>query len=174
LTGDVLTSAHAEAMFQFYQSTAMKKGGFLFLTADFFRQIFRTMKDSVLLILAEKPNGEPVAGALHFYGPDTLFGRNWGCLEEYRSLHLELCYYQGIEFAIEKKIKLFEAGAQGEHKFQRGFLPRLTYSAHKIPEPRLSRAIGNYIEQEKKQIELVFESYRMQTPYSRAEQQMRG
>ncbi len=167
LTGDHLTTAHAEAMYLFYESTAMKKGGFTYLTPDFFRQIFDTMRDSILFVLAEKPDGKPVAGALNFFGPTTLFGRNWGCLEEHKALHLEICYYQGIEFAIERKLQLFEAGAQGEHKFRRGFLPRLTYSAHKIRDSRLSQAIGNFIEEEKRQIEFIFEDYRQQSPFSR-------
>lgn len=167
LTGSALKPRHADAMFHFYRNTAEKKAGFEYLTPDFFQKIFEQMKDQILFVFAEKQNGQPVAGALNFFGPKTLYGRNWGCLEEYKSLHLEICYYQGIEFAIERKIQLFEAGAQGEHKFQRGFLPRLTYSAHRIRDKTLSAAIGNFIEEEKRQIDLVFEDYRAQTPFSR-------
>jgi len=167
LTGSALKPSHAEAMFHFYRNTAEKKAGFEYLTPEFFLQIFEQMKDQILFVYAEKQDGQPVAGALNFFGPNTLYGRNWGCLEEYKSLHLEICYYQGIEFAIERKIQLFEAGAQGEHKFQRGFLPRLTYSAHRIRDKTLSTAIGNFIEEEKRQIDLLLEDYRAQTPFSR-------
>jgi len=170
LTGEQLGDRHAQAFYQFYVDTAEKKGGYAYLTLPFFLQIFRTMSDRILLVYAERDNQQPVAGALNFYGRSTLFGRNWGCLEDHKSLHLELCYYQGIEFAIEKQFRLFEAGAQGEHKFYRGFLPRLNYSAHHIHNAPLGRAIGRFIEDEKAQIAALFAEYARQTPYSRATQ----
>jgi predicted N-acyltransferase len=169
LTGDQLTPKHAELMYQFYTDTVGKMGGFAYLTKDFFRQVFLNMKHKILFVLAEKESGEPVAGALNYFGKDTLFGRHWGCVEDFKSLHFELCYYQGIEFAIEKKFSLFEAGAQGEHKFQRGFLPSLTYSAHQIDDPNLGPAIDEFIGEEKKQITLLFAQYGEQTPFSREE-----
>lgn len=168
LTGHDLTERHAQAMYLFYRSTVESKGGYLYLTPQFFQRIFFSMKDQILFVFAEDEDSNPVAGALNFFGPQTLYGRNWGCLKEHKSLHLELCYYQGIEFAIERSIRLFEAGAQGEHKFQRGFLPRLTYSAHHLQEPRLASAIKDFVEHEKRQIAGLFEEYRQQTPYSRA------
>jgi uncharacterized protein len=169
LTGDQLTPEHADLMYRFYADTVAKMGGFPYLTKDFFHQVFRTMKSKILFVLAEKESGEAVAGALNYFGVDTLFGRHWGCLEDYKSLHFELCYYQGIEYAIEKKFSLFEAGAQGEHKFQRGFMPSLTYSAHQIDEPSLGPAIVDFIQEEKKQIAELFEHYKKQTPFSRGE-----
>ena len=169
LTGDQLEPRHAEMMYRFYKDTVDKMGGFSYLTQDFFKQVFQNMKDQILFVLAENQDGLPVAGALNYFGESTLFGRHWGCVEDYKSLHFEVCYYQGIEFSIEKKFKLFEAGAQGEHKFQRGFMPRLTYSAHHIEDKRFKAAIADFLEIEKKQIHSMFAEYERQTPFSRAE-----
>ncbi len=108
-----------------------------------------------------------VAGALNYFGSATLFGRNWGCLEDYRSLHFELCYYQGIEFAIEKKFRLFEAGAQGEHKFRRGFMPSITYSAHHLVHEGFRQPIQAFVERERQEIAQLFAAYAEQTPFSR-------
>lgn len=167
LTGSQLTEDHADIMYQFYLSTIDKMGGHDYLTHDFYRQVFASMKDSILFVLARDRNsGRPVAGALNYFGSDTLFGRNWGCLAEYKSLHFELCYYQGIEYAIEKGFHLFEAGAQGEHKLSRGFLPTLTYSAHKIVHPQLGLAIQNFVEKEKDEIAKVFKVYNEHSPFS--------
>jgi predicted N-acyltransferase len=165
LTGEQLTADHARIMHQFYLSTVDKRGGFNYLTEKFFLTVFETMKDNILFVLARNPAGLPVAGALNFFGEGTLYGRHWGCLEDYRALHFEVCYYQGIEFAIEKKFHLFEAGAQGEHKFQRGFLPSLTYSAHRIRHHRLDEAIQDFTEREKSQLGLVFSDYLEHTPF---------
>jgi hypothetical protein len=169
LSGSQLQTEHAVAMHRFYTSTVEKMGGHGYLTLEFFKHVFARMSEKILLVLAQKPSGEPVAGALNYFSENTLFGRHWGCLEEYRSLHFEICYYQGIEFAIEKKMKLFEAGAQGEHKFQRGFRPSLTYSAHKIQDPRMSSAIKHFVESEKRQIAELFQAYQRQTPFCRDE-----
>lgn len=164
LTGAQLTQSHADIMHGFYQSTMDKKQGFEFLTGDFFKLIFETMKDKILLVLAYHDD-QPVAGALNFIGTQRLFGRYWGCRAQYRSLHFEVCYYQGIKYCIEQKLPLFEAGAQGEHKFQRGFLPTLTYSAHQINHPGLRHAITEFVDREKKQLELVFADYDRHSPY---------
>lgn len=167
LTGSQLTEDHADIMYQFYLSTIDKMGGHDYLTHDFYREVFKTMKDQILFVLArDRDSGRPVAGALNYFGTDTLYGRNWGCLAEYKSLHFELCYYQGIEFAIEKGFHLFEAGAQGEHKLSRGFLPTLTYSAHKIAHPQLDRAIQNFVDREKDEIAKVFKVYDEHSPFS--------
>jgi len=169
LSGDLIQSDYAEIFHQFYSNTVDKKGGHEYLTLDFFRQVFATMKDQLLFVLAEDPDGRPVAGALNYFGDQTLFGRHWGCVDEFRSLHFELCYYQGLDFAIEKKFQLFEAGAQGEHKFHRGFLPSLTYSAHQIHEPRLAEPIQNFVEREKLYLTRLFEDYAAHSPFSRGE-----
>jgi predicted N-acyltransferase len=164
-TQNELTPHHAEVMYLFYRSTIDKMEGFDYLTEDFFKEVFKTMKDKILLVLAYDQEGREVAGALNFYSRSTLFGRYWGCLAEYKALHFEVCYYQGIEFCIQNKLSLFEAGAQGEHKFQRGFLPTLTYSAHHIEHPLLNHAIQDFVTHEKKHIEELFGEYKEHSPY---------
>lgn len=166
LTGAKLTAEHGQIMYQFYLSTLDKMSGMNYLTPEFFTTVFTTMKDNILFVLATNDDGMPVAGALNFYGNSTLFGRQWGCLEEYKSLHFELCYYQGIEFAIEKKFTLFEAGAQGEHKFQRGFLPSLTYSAHQVHHTQMDVAIRNHVDYEKSQIKAMIVDYMEHSPFA--------
>lgn len=167
LSGSQLTEDHADIMYQFYLSTIDKMGGHDYLTHEFYRQAFASMKDSILFVLARDRNtGRPVAGALNYFGSETLYGRNWGCLADYKSLHFELCYYQGIEFAIERGFHLFEAGAQGEHKLSRGFLPTLTYSAHKIVHPQLGRAIQSFVDREKDEIAKAFKVYNEHSPFS--------
>ncbi len=106
------------------------------------------MRDRIVLVLAEK-DGQPVAGALNLKGPQALYGRNWGCLEDYRFLHFELCYYRAIDYAIAHKLPRVEAGAQGEHKIQRGYLPTETYSSHWIADPRLKAAISDFLDRER-------------------------
>ncbi len=166
LTGEDLKVSHAELMYQFYQNTIDKREGFEYLTPDFFTQIFATMKENILLVVASK-DGKEVAAALNFFSPTALYGRYWGSLDEYRALHFEVCYYQGIEFCIAKGLSLFEAGAQGEHKFQRGFLPALTFSAHRIAHPGLQQAIQDFTRREEIQIGNLFRQYAEQTPFSR-------
>ncbi len=147
LTGQDLTEEHAAIMERFYRATTDKKNAIAYLQPGFFAEVFRTMPSRILLVLASK-DGEPVAGALNFFKGGKLFGRHWGSLESYADLHFELCYYQTIDFAIERGLKLFEAGAQGEHKVQRGFKPSLTFSVHKIFDPRFSRPIEAYVKEE--------------------------
>jgi predicted N-acyltransferase len=125
------------------------------------------MKDRTLLVLARHGAGSPVAGALFFLKDTSLFGRYWGAAQQVRNLHFELCYYQAIDFAIEQGFELLEAGVQGEHKLARGFLPTLTYSAHKIRDPAFGRAIGEYIESEKEMLKGVMEEYASHDPYIR-------
>ena len=168
LTGEALEEEHAAIMHRFYLGTFDRKWGFPYLTGPFFREVFRTMKDRTLLVLARDGlTGRPVAGALNFFKGEALFGRYWGAAEERRNLHFELCYYQAIEFAIERRLGLFEAGAQGEHKLARGFLPTLTYSAHEIRHPGMGRAIGRYIEDEKRYVAGAMAEYGLHDPYKR-------
>jgi hypothetical protein len=167
LTGNQLTEAHGELMYQLYRDTTEKMGGYDYLTPEYFAGVFREMKDQILFVLATDPKGHEVAGALNFFGKSTLYGRNWGCLEEHRALHFEVCYHQGIEFSIQQGFHLFEAGAQGEHKFQRGFLPNWTYSAHQIKNPRIDHAIQNHVQLEKEELERLFSNYEAHTPFSR-------
>jgi predicted N-acyltransferase len=118
------------------------------LTQAFFEEIFQTMKERIVLFLA-RSGGKPVAAALHFQDADALFGRYWGCFHDFKFLHFELCYYGPIQYAIERKLRLFEAGAGGEHKIQRGFVPTLTYSAHWIRHSGFRKAIARFVEEEK-------------------------
>jgi uncharacterized protein len=167
LTGDALLPEHAALMHGFYLATLDGKWGVPYLNRAFFDEVFKTMRDRTMLVLASDGAGIPVAGALFFLKDRSLFGRYWGTMQHRRNLHFELCYYQAIEFAIGRGFKLFEAGAQGEHKLARGFLPSLTYSAHKIRDPAFRRAIGEYIESEKEMLAGVMEEYASHDPYKR-------
>jgi predicted N-acyltransferase len=162
--GDRVTGDHARAMYRFYLSTIEKMGAIAYLTPAFFDTVFDRMRGAIVLMLA-RSGGRPVAGALNYRKGDALFGRYWGCTEEIRGLHFELCYYQGIEYAIARGLRLFEAGAQGEHKLARGFLPALTYSAHWIHHPVFREAIADYIGREKAAIAEAFEAYAAQSPF---------
>ncbi len=165
LTGEALLPEHAAAMYRFYASTLDRKWGVPYLTRVFFFEVFRTMRDRILLVLARDASGRAIAGALNFFKGSSLYGRYWGASEGRRNLHFELCYYQAIEFAIEQRLALFEAGAQGEHKLARGFLPSLTYSAHEIRHPQFKRAIEQYIESEKEMIAEDIAAYAHRGPY---------
>jgi hypothetical protein len=166
LTGSELSPEHAATMYRFYLSTSDRKWGSPYLPGAFFAEVFRTMGDRILLVLArDRGTGRPIAGALNFFKGRTLYGRYWGTTEERRNLHFELCYYQAIEFAIERRLALFEAGAQGEHKLARGFLPSLTYSAHAIHHPDFRRAIEDYINVEKKILAEDMAGYAQHDPY---------
>lgn len=165
LTGDALSSEHADLMYRFYMATADRKWGSPYLNRAFFREVFRTMKDRLLFVLARDERGRPVAGTINFHKGAKLFGRHWGAVQDRRNLHFELCYYQTIEFAIGQGKKLFEAGAQGEHKLARGFLPTLTYSAHEMRHPAFRRAIGRFVEEEKEYLDRAIEEYAGHDPY---------
>ena len=165
LTGETLLPEHAALMHRFYLATLDGKWGVPYLNRAFFDEIFRTMSDRTMLVLARDGGGSPMAGALFFLKGRSLFGRYWGTVEQRRNLHFELCYYQAIDFAIEGGFKLVEAGAQGEHKLARGFLPSLTYSAHSIRDPAFRRAIGEYIESEKEMLAGAMKEYASHDPY---------
>ncbi len=152
LTGNDLTEDAWDAFFAFYMETGSRKWGRPYLTREFFSRIGETMADETLLIMAKR-NGRYVAGALNFIGADTLFGRHWGAVEHHPFLHFEICYYQAIQFAIEHKLGRVEAGAQGEHKLARGYLPNTTYSAHYIADPAFRRAIDDYLVRERAYVE---------------------
>lgn len=151
LTGDDLRREHWDAFWQFYQDTGARKWGTPYLTRTFFDLVQDTMRDDVLLVLAER-DGVPVAGALNFIGGETLFGRYWGCVEDHPCLHFELCYYQAMDFAIEKGIARVEAGAQGTHKLARGYLPSQVHSLHYFPEAGFHKAVARYLDEETRAI----------------------
>ncbi|MCX6125513.1 MAG: GNAT family N-acetyltransferase [Proteobacteria bacterium] len=147
ITGEALRPMHAEAMSIFYRSTIAKMQGIPYLTDDFFPTIFGLLADRIVLCTARNET-EIVAAAINFRQNDKLFGRYWGCKDNYTFLHFELCYYQTVSYAIATGVTLFEAGAQGEHKLQRGFLPSYTYSAHLLEDSRFHQAINNYVVEE--------------------------
>ncbi len=148
LTGSDLTEAVWDIFFEFYMDTGGRKWGHPYLTREFFSRVGTSMADQVLLVMAKR-NGRHIAGALNFFGDGTLFGRNWGCTEFVPFLHFETCYYQAIEFAIARGLRKVEAGAQGEHKLLRGYMPTTTYSAHYIAHPGLRRAVDDYLKRER-------------------------
>ncbi len=151
LVGEAIEPRHWDAFHRFYLSTADRKWGNPYLTRDFFHRLGETMSERVVLVVAED-RGEMTAAALNLLGDDALYGRNWGALRDYRFLHFEACYYQAIDFAIEHGLARVEAGAQGEHKIQRGYMPVETYSAHWIADPGLRDAVENYLDHERREI----------------------
>jgi predicted N-acyltransferase len=148
LTGDDITEEAWDAFFAFYMETGSRKWGRPYLTRDFYTRIGETMARDVVLIMARR-EGRWIAGAINFIGSDTLFGRHWGAVEHHPFLHFEVCYYQAIDFAIGRGLKTVEAGAQGEHKIARGYLPQTTYSAHYIADPGFRRAVADYLKHER-------------------------
>jgi predicted N-acyltransferase len=148
LRGPEITRRDWAAFYDFYTSTVDRKWGSAYLTPRFFPLLAERLGERVVLMLA-RHRGKPVAGALNLLGADTLYGRNWGCRGEWPFLHFELCYYRAIDFAIAHGLARVEAGAQGEHKIQRGYLPVPTYSAHWIAHPGLRRAVADFLAQER-------------------------
>ncbi len=146
--GAEASSTQWETFFNFYTMTYLKKGSEPYLTLEFFLNIARTMGEQLLLVFALNDQ-RPVAAALSFLGSDTLYGRYWGCYEEYHSLHFETCYYQGIDYCIENQLKRFDSCAQVEHKIARGFEPVTTYSAHWIKDTGFADAITRFLQREK-------------------------
>ncbi len=151
LTGDDIKPHHWDAFFRFYMNTSDRKWGQAYLTREFFDLLAQRMGEAVVLVMGEK-GGKPVCGALNLRGGDTLFGRNWGTVVEAPMLHFEVCYYRAIDFAIAHKLAWVEAGAQGQHKVQRGYLPRRTYSSHWIAEPGFKAAVARFLEQEREAV----------------------
>lgn len=148
LSGDEIRPEHWDAFWQFYQDTGARKWGTPYLTRAFFDEIHLHMRNDILLVLAMRDD-VAVAGALNFIGQNVLFGRYWGCLEDHPALHFELCYYQAIDFAIANGLRRVEAGAQGEHKLARGYMPSPTHSLHWIADPGFKHAIAAYLENER-------------------------
>jgi uncharacterized protein len=148
LTGSAIEPQHWDAFYRFYRATSDRKWGDAYLTRSFFALIGERMAERIVLIMAKK-DGRYVAGALNLLGRDTLYGRNWGCTGDFPFLHFEACYYRAIDFAIARGLKRVEAGAQGPHKIQRGYLPSPTYSAHWIRDPGFSRAVADFVTRER-------------------------
>lgn len=154
LTGDQLTPDVCAHFYQLYRNTYRKRSGHDgYLTPAFFQQLCHQLAAISLLVRALDASGKPIAAALFFYSDDTLFGRYWGCEQDYAFLHFETCYYQGIEFAIARGLARFDGGAQGEHKLIRGFEPQLTYSNHWLADTRLHQAVRRFVQEEALQVQ---------------------
>ena len=151
LSGADITEAHWDAFWIFYQDTGMRKYGRPYLTREAFSLMGQRMGDKIIMVLA-LCDGQPVAGALNFAGPDALYGRYWGCTQQIDCLHFELCYYQAIDIAIERGLKRVEAGAQGGHKLARGYAPMTTWSAHFLPDRGFHSAVADFLEREREAV----------------------
>ncbi len=166
LTGDQITPEHMAAFWEFYQDTGARKWGTPYLTRAFFDIAHETLRDDILLVMAKR-NGRWVAGALNFIGADTLYGRYWGCTEHHPALHFELCYYRAIDFAIEQGLARVEAGAQGEHKLARGYLPVATHSLHWIADEGFRGAVAQFLEHEREAVDEDIEIMTSYGPFKR-------
>lgn len=167
LTGDALEERHMDAFYRFYLDTVERKWAHAYLTAEFFQMLRERMADKVVLVMASDGGGF-VGGALNLLGGDTLYGRNWGCAERFRMLYFEACFYRAIDFAIARGLARVEAGAQGPHKIQRGYLPSPTYSAHWVREPRFRDAVENFLGQERGMVRHEMDALTERGPYRKA------
>lgn len=164
LTGKDLTEAAWDDFFAFYMDTGGRKWGRPYLNRRFYALIGERMADDILLVMAKR-GGRNIAGAINFIGGDTLYGRHWGCVEEHPFLHFEICYHQAIDFAIAKGLRVVEAGAQGEHKLARGYMPVTTHSAHYIAHAGLRNAVADYLDRERRDVEQVGEYLEEHAPF---------
>jgi predicted N-acyltransferase len=168
LSGAEITERHWDAFYAFYQSTVDRKWGSAYLTRSFFSLLGERLGDRVVLMYAENGN-RPVAGALNLAGDEALYGRNWGCRGDWPFLHFELCYYRAIDWAIEHGLKRVEAGAQGRHKIQRGYMPKPTYSAHWITHAGLRRAVADFLVDERAGITAEMAALAEESPFRKGE-----
>jgi predicted N-acyltransferase len=164
IPGNETSDAHWQQFHRFYLNTIRSRGAMPYLNLEFFRELGRTLADQVLLLLARHEE-RYVAGALFLRGADTLYGRYWGSSEEFHSLHFETCYYDPIAYCIEHGIERFEAGAQGEHKLSRGFLPTPTWSVHWLAHPEFERAVADYLSRERIGMEHYMDDLNEHSPY---------
>jgi uncharacterized protein len=166
LTGADLQVRHWDAFFEFYLATSDRKWGSAYLNRRFFALIGERMPEKIVLIMARR-GSRYVAGAFNLLGRDTIYGRNWGSYGEYKFLHFECCYYQAIDFAIAHGLKRVEAGAQGPHKIQRGYLPVPTRSAHWIPDSGFARAVAQFLQRERDMVERNIDGLAEFSPFRR-------
>ncbi|MEM9966813.1 MAG: GNAT family N-acetyltransferase [Pseudomonadota bacterium] len=167
-SGDDLRPEHWDAFWEFYQDTGARKWGTPYLTRKFFDIAQETLREDMALVLAER-EGRWVAGALNFIGAQALYGRYWGCIEHHPCLHFELCYYRAIDFAIDRGLDTVEAGAQGEHKLARGYLPTPTWSVHWLRDEGFSNAVANYLEAERDAVDREIEVLTDYGPFKRTQ-----
>lgn len=164
LTGDDLTEAAWDDFFGFYMDTGGRKWGRPYLNRRFFSMAGERLRDDILLVMARR-NGRYIAGALNFIGSDTLYGRHWGCIEDHPFLHFEVCYHQAIDFAIAHGLRVVEAGAQGQHKLSRGYVPVTTSSAHFMPHQGFRDAVAQYLRRERQEVEEIGEYLHDHSPF---------
>ena len=168
LQGNQIQEPHWDAFYQFYVDTGGRKWGTPYLTRAFFTLIGASMSDDVLLVMCKRGD-RYIGGAINFVGSDCLYGRNWGCTEDVRFLHFEACYYQAIEYAISHGLDRVEAGAQGQHKLARGYLPSHTYSAHWLANKSFSAAVGNFLDEENRYIDEEIDFLQAHSPFKQVE-----
>jgi predicted N-acyltransferase len=166
LTGADLTEEVWDAFFAFYMETGSRKWGRPYLTRAFYSMVGQSMRDRILLVMAKR-KGRWIAGAINFIGSRALFGRHWGAIEHHPFLHFEVCYYQAIDYAIAHKLARVEAGAQGQHKIARGYLPTTTYSAHYVVDPALRRAVAEFLKHERAFVAEEIEEFAEAAPFRR-------
>ena len=169
LTGGQIQPEHWDAFWQFYQDTGARKWGTPYLTREFFDIAQQTLRDDILLVLAKRDD-HYIAGALNFIGSETLFGRYWGCAEDHAYLHFEICYYQAIDYAIEHRMTRVEAGAQGEHKLARGYMPSPVYSLHWIADEGFERAVNQFLTDERAAVDEDIEFLAAIGPFKKSEE----
>lgn len=167
LTGSDLTEAVWDDFFAFYMDTGSRKWGRPYLNRQFYSLIGESMAEDILLVMAKR-NGHYIAGAINFIGGDTLFGRHWGCIEDHPYLHFEVCYHQAIDFAIDRQLSVVEAGAQGEHKIARGYVPVTTHSAHYIVHEGFRNAVRDYLDHERREVEQIQSALEEHSPFRSA------
>ena len=168
LTGDAIQPHHWDAIWTFYQDTGARKWGTPYLTRRFFDIAHERLRDDILLVFAQR-DGAPIAGAMNLIGRDNLFGRYWGCTEHHPFLHFEVCYYQAIDYAIAHGLRTVEAGAQGEHKLARGYLPVTTHALHWFADDGFRDAVDNYLQAERRAVDEEIEVLTSYGPFRRAE-----
>lgn len=166
LTGNALQEHHWDAFYQFYIDTGTRKWGQPYLTREFFSEISRLMSEHIVLFMCNR-DGRNIAAALNFVGSDTIYGRQWGCIEDHPCLHFEACYYRAIDYAIEHGLKTVEAGAQGPHKLARGYEPVKTTSVHHIPNPSFREAVERFLQQERRGVNADIEYLATRTPFKK-------
>ena len=164
LLGNELSENDWDTVFEFYSRTFLRRGRAPYLNREFFREICESMPENLVVILARFKR-EPIATAICFRSQDTLYGRYWGSLADFHSLHFETCYYQGIEYCINQGLSRFEPGTQGEHKLARGFTPMATWSNHWIPDPEFGRAVAEFLDRERTYVDTYMDELRNHAPY---------
>ncbi|WP_199085390.1 GNAT family N-acetyltransferase [Bosea sp. ASV33] len=168
LSGSDLTEAVWDDFFSFYEDTGARKWGRPYLNRAFFSAVGAAMGERIVLVMARRA-GRYIAGAINFRSANTLYGRNWGCIEDHPFLHFEVCYHQAIDYAIAHGLARVEAGAQGEHKLARGYRPVITRSLHHIADPGLRRPVAAYLAQEREQIAAAREALAVESPFRKTD-----